>query len=106
MVMQVDSTHTDRLPDFTKLWDFANPAETECRFRAIVPRAKLSHDAEYLAQLLTQIARCLIILARATYPQKSTTWQGKAFTGSRSYRKRVMARPICTRSRMKPRRFG
>jgi len=53
---QID-TSRDALPDFNKLWDWGNVAETEKRFRAIVPRAELSHDAEYLAQLLTQIAR-------------------------------------------------
>lgn len=51
-------TAEDKLPDFIKLWNFSNPAETEQRFREILPRAQLSQDAEYLAQLLTQIARC------------------------------------------------
>ncbi len=46
------------LPNFDKMWNYGDPAETEQRFRAILPRAEVSHDVEYLAQLLTQIARC------------------------------------------------
>src|SRR6476620_2762785 len=57
-MVQADSLQSQQLPEFMKLWDWSNVAETERRFRAIIPRAELSHDAEYLAQLLTQIARC------------------------------------------------
>jgi len=45
------------LPDFDKLWDHAQPAETERKFSEILPIAEASGDASYLAQLLTQIAR-------------------------------------------------
>lgn len=43
--------------DFDALWDFGKPAETEQKFRALLPEAKASGDAGYLAELLTQIAR-------------------------------------------------
>jgi len=45
------------LPDFIKLWNYNNPAETEKKFREILPNAEMSNDPSYLAQLLTQIAR-------------------------------------------------
>jgi len=45
------------LPDFDALWDYDNPAETETRFRALVPVARNSTQAGYYAELLTQIAR-------------------------------------------------
>jgi len=54
--MQAD-TNAHSLPDFTKLWNFNDPAATEKKFREILPRAEASHDTSYLAQLLTQIAR-------------------------------------------------
>src|ERR1051325_6375254 len=54
-MIQTDSAQA--LPDFTKLWNFNKPEETEMRFREILPRAEISHDTSYLAQLLTQIAR-------------------------------------------------
>lgn len=45
------------LPDFDALWDYDAPGPTEATFRAILPAAKASGRREYLAQLLTQIAR-------------------------------------------------
>jgi len=39
------------------LWDFDHPDSTEVRFRRILPTARASGDTDYLAQLLTQIAR-------------------------------------------------
>ncbi len=45
------------LPDFDALWNYNNPAETEKRFRELLPTAEQSGDASYHAQLLTQIAR-------------------------------------------------
>ncbi len=45
------------LTDFDALWDYDNPAETESKFRALVPVARDSGDAAYYAELLTQIAR-------------------------------------------------
>ena len=43
--------------DFDKLWNYADPAGTEAQFRALLPAAEASGNADYLAQLLTQIAR-------------------------------------------------
>ena len=45
------------LPDFDSLWNFDAPDSTEAAFRAVLPLAKSSGDPDYLAQLLTQIAR-------------------------------------------------
>ena len=53
--MAAEST---RLPDFDSWWDFDHPDSTETRFRELLPAARESGDRDYLAQLLTQIARC------------------------------------------------
>ena len=45
-------------PDFDAWWDYGHPDATEARFREILPAARDSGDRDYLAQLLTQIARC------------------------------------------------
>lgn len=45
------------LPNFDTLWDYSRPAETEGRFRALLPTAEAAGDVSSLAQLLTQIAR-------------------------------------------------
>jgi tetratricopeptide (TPR) repeat protein len=45
------------LPDFDKLWNYEKPAETEVKFRALLPEAEKSGNAEYHLQLLTQLAR-------------------------------------------------
>ena len=45
------------LPDFDKLWDYANPEQTEKKFRGLLPAAEKSEDRSYHGQLLTQIAR-------------------------------------------------
>lgn len=49
----------DKLPDLDKLWDYGKPAESEKRFREVLPRAEASGDRDYLLQLRTQIARTL-----------------------------------------------
>lgn len=46
-----------RLPNFDDLWDYDHPAESEKRFRELLPQAQQSGDVAYHAQLLTQIAR-------------------------------------------------
>ena len=48
---------TDELPDFDKMWNYADPAATEAKFRELLPAAEKSGDDSYHAQLLTQIAR-------------------------------------------------
>jgi tetratricopeptide (TPR) repeat protein len=45
------------LPDFNTLWNFSQPAETEKKFRELLPLAESANEPSYLAQLLTQIAR-------------------------------------------------
>jgi tetratricopeptide (TPR) repeat protein len=45
------------LPDFSTLWNYNQPRETESRFREILPAARASGDRDYYLQLLTQIAR-------------------------------------------------
>lgn len=53
------TVHANELPDFRQLWDFDDPADTERRFREILPQAEASSDRGYHAELLTQIARTL-----------------------------------------------
>lgn len=55
--LAADQGAASALPDFINLWDFDHPDSTEARFRAILPRARAAGDADYIAQLLTQIAR-------------------------------------------------
>ena len=50
-------SNPEPLSDFDKLWDYNDPAATEQKLRALLPRAEASGDASYRAQLLTQIAR-------------------------------------------------
>jgi len=45
------------LPDFDALWNYDDPAATEVALRELLPQARASGDRDYLAQLLTQIAR-------------------------------------------------
>jgi tetratricopeptide (TPR) repeat protein len=47
----------DTILDFDKLWNYNKPAETEQKFRELLPQAEAGGDASYHAQLLTQIAR-------------------------------------------------
>jgi len=45
------------IPDFDAAWNYERPDETESAFRALLAEARASVVAEYLPQLLTQIAR-------------------------------------------------
>ena len=45
------------LPDFMSLWDYDHPEKTAAQFKVILPQARASDDRQYLAELLTQIAR-------------------------------------------------
>lgn len=47
----------EELPDFDRLWNYADPAATEETFKAILPRAEEPGNTSYRLQLLTQIAR-------------------------------------------------
>ena len=44
-------------PDFDTLWDYGKPAETAEKFRGRLEAARDGGDADYLAQLLSQLAR-------------------------------------------------
>lgn len=45
------------LPDFDTMWNYSLPAETEQKFRQLLPIAQRSENTNYHLQLLTQIAR-------------------------------------------------
>ena len=52
------------LPDFDQEWNYADPAATETRFRAILAEAEPGADPDYRAQLGTQIARTFSLRGR------------------------------------------
>jgi len=45
------------LGELDLLWDFDDPAGSEARFRALLPRARRDEEGAYEAELLTQLAR-------------------------------------------------
>src|SRR5262245_42497239 len=51
------TTMPDTLPDFDARWDYDHPDSTEAVFRALLPQARASGNNDYVAQLLSQIAR-------------------------------------------------
>jgi tetratricopeptide (TPR) repeat protein len=59
ILMGVNMSQSQELPDFNELWDFNDPAATEVKFRELLPQAESSGDTSYHLQLLTQIARTL-----------------------------------------------
>ena len=76
------------LPDFDTLWDYDLPALTEQRFRELLPMARASGDAAYLAELLTQIARTQG-LQRQFAPAHETLDEARALLRDDLYRARV-----------------
>jgi tetratricopeptide (TPR) repeat protein len=50
-------TTSPPLPDIDSVWDFDHPDASEAAFAALLPLARASGDPDYLAQLLTQVAR-------------------------------------------------
>ena len=52
-----NAQNATQLPVFDTLWNYRQPAETEKKFREIIPQAEIAGDVDYLAQLQTQIAR-------------------------------------------------
>lgn len=48
----------DELANFDKLWNYGQPAETEAKFRELLPAAEKLPDSGLKLELLTQIARC------------------------------------------------
>ena len=55
----LSSSFANQKPDFDSLWNYDRPAETEAKFRQLLPMAEKSGDPAYLAELKTQIARTL-----------------------------------------------
>ena len=49
--------NTPNPPNIDDLWDYDNPAETEEKFRALLPTTSANVNSAYHAELLTQIAR-------------------------------------------------
>jgi len=50
---------TDARPDFDALWNYGDPAGTEAKFRELLPVEATPGNAEWRAELMTQIARTL-----------------------------------------------
>jgi tetratricopeptide (TPR) repeat protein len=59
------------LPDIDSLWDYRDPAASERAFQQALPLARNTGNAEYLAQLLTQLARSQVLQRR--YQQATVT---------------------------------
>jgi tetratricopeptide (TPR) repeat protein len=55
----LNPSSANQKPDFDSLWNYDKPAETEAKFRQLLPMAEESGDPAYLAELKTQIARTL-----------------------------------------------
>jgi len=53
----MESDEASALPIIDLLWNYTDPAGTEAKFVALLPQARASGNAEYLAQLLAQVAR-------------------------------------------------
>jgi hypothetical protein len=53
-----------QLPEIDSLWNYDDPSGTEANFRSVVSAATLPEIADYRAQLITQIARCLALQRR------------------------------------------
>ena len=54
--MDVDAA-TVPLEELDRLWDFDDPAGSEQRFLALLPRARHERDGAFLGEVLTQLAR-------------------------------------------------
>src|SRR5262245_35692426 len=57
LVLAAGPARAEDLPDFDDWWNYGDPAATETKFRALLPKAEAAGNADYLAQLWTQIAR-------------------------------------------------
>src|SRR5262245_45577888 len=49
----------NRSAEIDQLWDYDKPAESEKRFRALLPEAEKGEDRGYLVEVLTQVVRSL-----------------------------------------------
>ena len=52
---------TMSLPDIDALWTFDDPAAAERTFQEILSKAREAQNVDYLAQLLTQLARSQVL---------------------------------------------
>jgi tetratricopeptide (TPR) repeat protein len=59
LAVQAPGVEAAGLPSFDTLWNYDQPAETEAKFRALLPEALKADDIGYRAELMTQIARTL-----------------------------------------------
>src|SRR5438270_383114 len=102
------------MADFDKLWNYGDPAATEQKFLELLPQAEAGNDADYLAQLITQIARtksvgflrCTIILASHILRCSNMTKRTTSFLVSLACSASAMARKISTPSRTRRKRLG
>ena len=64
--------------DFDELWDYGKAADTETRFREILPRARESEDQEYLAQLFPHpgVRSQLTLQVALPFPAPTTGFPG------------------------------
>jgi len=58
-LLEINKEELFETPAFDKLWNYSGPAETEKKFRDILPEIKSTKDVSAYLQLLTQIARTL-----------------------------------------------
>src|SRR5262245_43745463 len=59
------------LPDIDSLWNYSDPTASEPAFLAALGEARAAGDRDYLAQLLTQLARSQVLQRR--YEEGHTT---------------------------------
>jgi tetratricopeptide (TPR) repeat protein len=69
-------------PRFDLWWDFADPAGTEAKFRALLPKAEALGDTGYLAELWTQIARTLGLRGKFEEAEAALTKAEGLLTGA------------------------
>ena len=60
----MSTSPAEQLPPVDALWKYDDPVATEAAMLAVIPAARRSGNEEYLAQLLTQIARSQILQRR------------------------------------------
>ena len=53
-----------QLPEIDSIWNYDDPAASEIAFLTVLPRARETNNHDYVAQLLTQIARSQILQRR------------------------------------------
>lgn len=85
--------------DFDALWDYSQPGETEARFRALLPAAEAAGAADYLAQLLTQLARTLGLQRQlAAAHEVLDRAKGMVSSGTVAYARYLLERGRCFNS--------